>query len=148
LNGLMGLMLGWAAFPAILVAVTLQLVFFGHGGLTTLGINVFAMAAPAILCYYLFHTRMRTAAGRSATVIGASAAAIAIAGGAAVLAFALVWSGDEFRAVAAAMAAAHVPVMIVEAIVTASVVGFLIKVRPEALRFSEPVVVNDERSFA
>ena len=31
LNGLMGLVLGWAAVPAILVALVLQAVFFGFG---------------------------------------------------------------------------------------------------------------------
>src|SRR5680860_179798 len=32
LNGLMGLVLGWAAVPAILVALLLQTIFFGYGG--------------------------------------------------------------------------------------------------------------------
>ena len=37
LNGLMGILLGWAAFPAILVALVLHGVFFQFGGITTLG---------------------------------------------------------------------------------------------------------------
>ncbi|MCV6597055.1 MAG: cobalt transporter CbiM, partial [Mangrovicoccus sp.] len=39
LNGLAGLLLGWAAFPALFVGLLLQAVFFGFGGLTVLGIN-------------------------------------------------------------------------------------------------------------
>ena len=39
LAGLMGLMLGPGIFPAVLVALVLQAVLFGFGGLTTLGIN-------------------------------------------------------------------------------------------------------------
>ena len=39
LNGLVGLLLGWPAFPAILVALALQGAFFQYGGITTLGIN-------------------------------------------------------------------------------------------------------------
>ena len=39
LNGLMGLMLGWAALPAVFTALLLQAVFFGHGGYTTLGVR-------------------------------------------------------------------------------------------------------------
>ena len=54
LNGLLGLVLGWSAFPAILVGVALQALIFQFGGLTTLGVNTFIMAAPAILCHYLF----------------------------------------------------------------------------------------------
>ena len=37
LNGLMGLLLGWTAVPALLVALTLQTVFFGYGGALVLG---------------------------------------------------------------------------------------------------------------
>ena len=39
LNGLVGLLLGWAAFPAILVALVLQGAFFQFGGITTLGVK-------------------------------------------------------------------------------------------------------------
>ncbi len=55
LNGLVGLILGWAAFPAILIALFLQAVFFGFGGVTTLGLNTVTMALPAVAAYYLFH---------------------------------------------------------------------------------------------
>ncbi|MGA9478386.1 MAG: cobalt transporter CbiM, partial [Desulfobacterales bacterium] len=54
LNGIVGLLLGWAAFPAILVALLLQAVFFQFGGITTLGANTIIMALPAVICFYLF----------------------------------------------------------------------------------------------
>ena len=47
LSGLVGLILGWAAFPAMLIALVLQAMFFGIGGPTTLGINTLSMALPA-----------------------------------------------------------------------------------------------------
>ena len=149
LNGLMGLMLGWAAFPAILIALTLQMVFFGHGGLTTLGVNTFAMAAPAILCYLIFHAPMRNASRRTALTIGMASGALAIASSGCLNALALVASGDEFRAAAGAILVAHVPVMVIEAFVTSSVVAFLVKVRPESLHAFElaPATSNDQ-SFA
>ncbi|MCK5438235.1 MAG: cobalt transporter CbiM, partial [Desulfobulbaceae bacterium] len=50
LNGLMGLILGWACFPAILAALFLQAVFFQFGGIVVLGVNTFNMAVPALLC--------------------------------------------------------------------------------------------------
>ena len=37
LNGLCGVLLGWLAFPAIFVGLTLQGVLFEYGGITTLG---------------------------------------------------------------------------------------------------------------
>lgn len=39
MNGVVGLLLGWAVFPAILVALLLQVVFFQFGGITTLGVK-------------------------------------------------------------------------------------------------------------
>mgnify|MGYP000405683448 CR=1 FL=1 len=54
LNGIVGLILGWGAFPAILVALFLQGMLFQFGGLTTLGVNTLIMALPAVVCYYSF----------------------------------------------------------------------------------------------
>ena len=54
LNGLVGLLLGWAAFPAILVALALQGAFFQFGGITTLGVNTIIMALPAVVGYLMF----------------------------------------------------------------------------------------------
>jgi cobalt/nickel transport system permease protein len=54
LNGLLGLILGWKAFPAILVGLALQALLFQFGGITTLGVNTLNMALPAVVCYYFF----------------------------------------------------------------------------------------------
>ena len=54
LNGLVGILLGWAAFPAILVALILQAVLFQFGGITTLGVNTSIMALPAVFCFLIF----------------------------------------------------------------------------------------------
>ena len=59
LNGLMGIVLGWAAVPAILVALLLQAVFFGFGGITVLGVNVVNMAVPALVVAALIAPAIR-----------------------------------------------------------------------------------------
>ena len=59
LNGLMGLVLGWAAVPALLVGLVLQAVFFGYGGLVVLGVNTMNLALPALACAALFGRRLR-----------------------------------------------------------------------------------------
>ncbi len=59
LNGLIGLILGFKAFPAIFVALLLQALLFQFGGLTTLGVNTFNMATPAVLSYYLFRNLLK-----------------------------------------------------------------------------------------
>ena len=51
-NGLIGVLLGWAAFPAMFVGLLLQSVLFGFGGVTVLGVNLFNIAAPAVLCHF------------------------------------------------------------------------------------------------
>jgi hypothetical protein len=51
LNGLCGLLLGWLAFPAILVGLTLQALLFQFGGLTTLGVNTFNLAFQMLVAY-------------------------------------------------------------------------------------------------
>ncbi len=59
LNGLMGLLLGWLAVPAILIALFLQSLLFQFGGLTVLGVNTVIMALPAVVCFYLFRPFLR-----------------------------------------------------------------------------------------
>ena len=63
LNGIVGLLLGWGAFPAILTALFLQAVLFQFGGITSLGVNAVIMAAPAVMGYYFFGAVIRKKPG-------------------------------------------------------------------------------------
>ncbi len=132
LNGLVGLMLGWAAVPAILVALTLQAVLFQFGGLTTLGVNTTIMALPAVAGSYLFRP-MLWKGRRLAMAAGFACGFAAVAGAAVISALALAWSGEGFVAVAWLLLAAHLPVMIIEGLVTAFCLAFLAKVQPDLL---------------
>ena len=133
LTGLLGIILGWAAFPAVFVALILQAVLFGFGGLTTLGINTCIMALPAVVASCAFKG-LRLERGGSATpaacgIIGAFAVALASI----ILALVLTTAGEAFIPVAWTVLAAHAPVIVIEGLVTASVVAFLRKVSPELL---------------
>lgn len=57
LNGLMGAVLGYYAFPAILIGLFFQAVMFQHGGMSTLGVNAIILGTPAIAAYHLFSQR-------------------------------------------------------------------------------------------
>lgn len=57
LNGLVGVVLGYFAFPAILIGLFFQAVMFQHGGLSSLGVNAAMMGIPAILAYHIFQLR-------------------------------------------------------------------------------------------
>lgn len=131
LNGLAGLLLGWSIFPAMAVALLLQAVIFGVGGLTTLGVNTVILASPGLCCYFLFHKTVRSAPDGKLFVLGFACGALAIFLGAGLLSATLVTAGKEFRIVAGAVYAAHVPVALIEGAVTGAAVSFLRKVRPE-----------------
>lgn len=58
-NGLMGAVLGFYAFPAILIGLFFQAVMFQHGGMSTLGVNAIILGTPAIAAHLLFRQRER-----------------------------------------------------------------------------------------
>lgn len=136
LNGLIGLLLGWAAFPAILVALLLQAIFFQYGGLTTLGVNTVLMALPAVLCYHLFYPLMK----KKPTVYlaaGFACGALAVFSSGLIMGAVLILTGKHFLEVSALVVSVHIPVMIIEGIVTLFCVGFLKKVQPVLLNPTE-----------
>lgn len=136
LNGLLGLFLGWAAFPALLVALLLQAILFRFGGIAALGVNTFAMALPALVCHYAFRPLIRKNNGLRAA--GAfCCGALSAAGGVLCAALALGFSDAGFVTSAKILFLAHVPVMALEGIIATLAVAFIAKSRPELLCFSE-----------
>ena len=132
LNGLVGLLLGWAAFPAILVALVLQAMLFQFGGITALGVNTIIMALPAVLCYIVCSPFLHK---KSALALSAAFACgfLSVFFSAIILGLALVFTEENFFEVSAIVIVAHIPVMIIEGIVTAMCVAFLKKVQPTML---------------
>jgi cobalt/nickel transport system permease protein len=141
LNGIVGLLLGWVAFPAILVALALQAVFFQFGGITALGVNTVIMAAPAVACYYAFSPLLRCS--RPVALAAAFACGFMAVGlGGVIVGLALMFTEEKFFDVAAAVVAAHLPVMVIEGVVTALCVAFLKKVQPSMLPGYSPKEVS------
>lgn len=137
LNGLIGLALGWAAFPALLVALVLQAVFFGFGGFLVLGVNTLNIALPAVLMYYLCRNGMTVASPKVAGFWGALGGAGAVALTTVMVAGSLALSGEAFWLAAKATLIAHIPIMLVEGFVTAAAVLLIRQVKPEFLNISE-----------
>jgi cobalt/nickel transport system permease protein len=136
LNGLAGVMLGWAAFPAILTGLLLQAVLFQYGGLSALGVNTFNMAAPAVFCFYVFRPLLEKGLGsKSLAAFGCGFFAVLLA--AFLTAVTLAASDEGFMASAKVLGMAHLPVMVIEGFVTMFVYGFLTKVKPELLHLPE-----------
>jgi cobalt/nickel transport system permease protein len=132
LNGLVGIILGWAAFPALLVALLLQAVMFGYGGITVLGVNTVIMAVPAVLCHYAFKPFIyRVESSRLLMVIAAATSVAANIGSSVLLAMTLYFTNKEFVPVIGAILIAHVPVLLIEGPLVGAAVVYLKKVRPD-----------------
>ena len=129
----MGAVLGWGAFIGIFAALLLQALLFQYGGLTTLGVNTFNMAAPAVLLYLLVGRFLRAPNSRvalaAAFFIGFSSILIA-----ALLTGTSLWlSGEQFLGIAKALVLAHLPPAAIEGLITLAAVQFLRKVKPDIL---------------
>ncbi|NEP16077.1 MAG: cobalt transporter CbiM [Leptolyngbya sp. SIO4C1] len=160
LNGLLGAILGYYAFPAILVGLLFQSVFIGHGGLSTLGVDAAMMGLPALVAYHLFQLRSllsqrlplswRVAiAGFVATAVGLGLSVLIFVG----LIVTTVPPGLDAateRTAVAGLALAHLPLLVIEGLFTATVMVFLQRVKPEMIaagqQFSRPNRSASERS--
>ena len=132
LNGIVGLIMGWGAFPVLLVALLLQGIFFQFGGITTLGVNTIIMALPAVICYLVFRPMIEKTSYLS---LFASFAAgfFSVFFGVIIVGGALMFTKEAFFEVSVTLIIAHLPVMVIEGIITALCVAFLKKVQPELL---------------
>ncbi len=133
LNGVNGLLLGWMCFPSILVALALQAVLFQFGGITVLGINTVNMALPAVICYYLFSRLVNRERGLLSLAAAFACGSLAVLLSGILVALSLLFTEESFMSVAKLIVLAHVPVMIIEGIITLFCVAFLKRVKPELL---------------
>jgi cobalt/nickel transport system permease protein len=133
-NGINGLLLGWCCFPSILVALALQAILFQFGGITVLGINTVNMALPGLVCYYLFG-RLVNQETRAVSLVSAFCCGfLSVFFSAILVAVSLMFTEESFLKAAELIVVAHLPVMIVEGIITLFCVAFLKRVKPELLR--------------
>lgn len=144
LNGLLGVVLGYYAFPAILIGLFFQAVMFGHGGLTTLGVNAAMMGIPALLAYHLFQLYPRFQRSPQPKWIMPFFAFLAGAFGlglAALVFFTLIvttipsgFNAATEQTAVTGLSIAHIPLILIEGIFTAMLVSFLQRVKPELLK--------------
>jgi cobalt/nickel transport system permease protein len=138
LNGLAGILLGWAAVPAILVSLFLQALLFQFGGITTLGVNTVTMGLPAVAAYYLFNRSLqKSKTTRRSFVLGAAAGVTALALSFVLWAGALILSGKHLATIVGLALVPHLVVMGVEGMFTGFVAGFLSRVYPAAFETPE-----------
>jgi len=134
-SGFAGVTLGILAYPCIFIAVVMQFFLFQHGGLTTIGINTFNMGVPAIISFFIFKAGMKLNIGisKKEVLFGAIAGGTAVSLAVLLLAVQLLVTGEELTEVTTLVVAAHIPLILVEAIFTGVIAGFLAIVKPEML---------------
>ena len=132
-NGINGLLLGWLCFPSILVALALQAILFQYGGITVLGINTVNVALPGVICYYFFSRLVIHERKVISLASGFACGFLAVFFSAILVALSLVFAEESFTVAAKLIVAAHLPVMIIEGLITLFCVAFLKKVKPELL---------------
>jgi len=140
LNGLLGLLLGWAMLPAIVVALVLQLAFFGYGGPLILGLNSLNIALPGLVCALLLRPALQNYlqapeqfSNKRPMLLGASAGAIGVIGTSALVAASLWVSGRATEQVASLLFSVQLPLAVIEAAVCASLLSFVCKVAPQLI---------------
>lgn len=135
LAGLMGVMLGWFALPAILVGLFLQAILFGHGGITTLGLNGVIFGLAALVAFTLW----RLGGRRWPDIAGFAAGSGAVLAALCIFA-AIVLSGMPFALDAGAerlalnvLLLAHLPLALAEGLIVMTLLRVLRRVEPRLL---------------
>lgn len=137
LSGLMGLVIGWATVPAVLIALILQAVFFGFGGISTLGVNTMNIALPGVLWALAFAPLMRrTVSPTRIALLGAAVAVLSVLTTALLVAAVLALSDPAYVASAKLVLVTYIPLMIGEALIVGFACGFLSRVKPDIFLFA------------
>jgi len=134
LTGFVGLVAGRRAPISVTIALLLQLFLLQFGGLSSLGANILMAGLPAMLIG-MFLRPLVHKSNAMAAVIGAVSGGGAVLSVIVLLAAILTQANMRFGvgplSTVRVVAVAHVPLVIVEAIVTAAAVLCIAKIRPE-----------------
>jgi cobalt/nickel transport system permease protein len=143
LNGLLGVVLGFFSFPAILIGLFFQAVMFQHGGLTTLGVNAAMMGSGALLAYFIYslHPVAKGWLGKQWSMLLFAFIAGAIGLGVSMAIFLVLvvtqipagFNAATEQAAIYGLGIAHVPLMLLEGFFTAAIMLFFYRVKPELL---------------
>ena len=135
LNGMAGLFLGWTVFPAFLIALLLQVLFFSFGGFAVLGVNLCIMAIPAIIAHYLWRARLRPQMSlKDRLFVGIGAGVVGVGGAAALASLELMLDGGKsYTDLVWLLLASHLPVFVLDSVISVGVISLLCKMYPDAL---------------
>lgn len=132
LGGVVGAFSGRFAFLSILVALLFQGVFFGFGGLSTLGVNALIIGLPAIFgAYFVRLGNEKTKSLQKLFYFLAGFVPVAISS--ILLSAVLLLNGDEFRVIASLVLLTNSALCVIEGLICALLLSFIAKTYPEFL---------------
>ncbi|MDN5097048.1 cobalt transporter CbiM [Aliarcobacter butzleri] len=132
LIGFIGIFLGSLAFISIAIALILQALLLGFGGISSLGANILVMALPAYLVYLIFKLEILKKLNEKVKFFLVGFLGVFISS---LLLFSvLVFSKDEYLAVGYSIIAVNIPTMILEGIVTMFLLLYIKKSMPKLLK--------------
>lgn len=134
LNGLVGIVLGPLAPVALLVALTLQSVLLMEGGITVLGFNLLCMTCGAMLARTLFDLLGGHSNPARAAAAGFLGGVSAVCISALMVVIALWIAGDDWTRLRHVVLIAHLPLAVLEGVVSGSAAAFIVRVKPDLLR--------------
>lgn len=112
--GIIGIMLGWHSFTALLIALLLQALLIGFGGISSLAVNTLNTGIGALAGFYLFKILQHKLPEPIVSfLIGFIPIVLASMG----IAVALLFSSDDFLSVAKVALLAHLPLAVSEGII-------------------------------
>ena len=136
LSGIIGLMLGRRTPVAVSIALILQLLILQFGGLTSLGANIIDVSVPAMLIGALVRPYLGKSYGQD-LAIGAASGGLSVILTVIFVSIMLIESNMRFGfgpfSAITGLLVGHIPVMVIEAVVTAFAVAIIMKARPDIL---------------
>ena len=112
--GIIGIMLGWHSFTALLIALLLQALLIGFGGISSLAVNTLNTGIGALVGFYIFAIfKNRLPFVVTSFLVGFLPIIISSLG----IAFALMFSHEDFITVAKTAFLAHLPLAFVEGVI-------------------------------
>lgn len=132
LLGFIGIFLGNLAFLSISIALILQALLLGFGGLTSLGANIIIMAMPAFVVYLIFKLNIMKKINEKIRFFLVGFIGVFISS--IFLFIILVLSKEEYLAVGYSVIVVNIPTMILEGIITLFLLLYIKKVMPTLLK--------------
>lgn len=132
LLGVIGILISWSAFVAIFVALLLQALLLGYGGVVSIGVNLFVMAMPAVIIHYLYYSKIFSKLNDKVKffLVGFTGTFFATLFLSAILYF----SKEEYNYVAFSIFSVNIITMVIEGIVSMFLLLFIKKVYPKILK--------------